>query len=69
MRSEDLTELDKNPDLYSFLREYPSWYRTLNRDPYMYKEFIEFYKVKRRKRLVDKIDDISMMITLAKELI
>ena len=52
-----------------FLREYPIWYRTLNRDPYAYKEFIEFYKVKRRKRFVDKLDDLSMMITLAKELI
>ena len=69
MRSEILTELDKNPDLYMFLREYPIWYRTLNRDPYSYKEFIEFYKVKRRKRFVDKLDDLSMMITLAKELI
>ena len=46
MRREVLTELDKNPDLYMFLREYPIWYRTLNRDPYSYKEFIEFYKVK-----------------------
>ena len=69
MRSEILTELDKNPDLYMLLREYPIWYRTLNRDPYSYKEFIEFYKVKRRKRFVDKLDDLSMMITLAKELI
>ena len=65
MRSEILIELDKNQDLYMFLREYPIWYRTLNRDPYTYKEFIEFYKVKRRKRFVDKLDDLSMMITLA----
>ena len=39
---------------------------------YMYEpdvtDFFEEYKVKRRKRLVDKIDDLSMMITLAKEL-
>ena len=69
MRSEILIELDKNQDLYMFLRENPIWYRTLNRDPYAYKDFIEFYKIKRRKRFVDKLDDLSMMITLAKELI
>ena len=68
MRSEILTQLDKNPDLYLFLRENPQWYRILNRDPRLFKEFVDDYKVKKRKRLVDKIDDLSMMITLAKEL-
>ena len=64
MRSEVLTELDKNQDLYLFLREYPIWYRTLNRDPYTYKEFIDFYKVKRRKRMVDKVEDAMDMINM-----
>ena len=51
-----------------FLRENPTWYKILNRDPTKFKDFIDEYKVKRRKRVVDKIDDLSMMITLAKEL-
>lgn len=68
MRSEILTQLDKNPDYYLFLRENPSWYKILNRDPTKFKDFVDEYKIKRRKRLVDRIDDISMMVTLAKEL-
>lgn len=68
MRSEIITQLDKDPDLYLFMRENPIWYKILTRYPERYSEFIDEYKVKRRKRLVDKIDDLSMMITLAKEL-
>ena len=68
MRSEILTQLDKNPDLYLFLRENPLWYKILNRDSSKYRDFIDDYKLKRRKRVVDRIDDLSMMITLAKEL-
>ena len=68
MRSEIITQLDKDHDLYLFMRENPIWYKILTRYPDRYSEFIDEYKVKRRKRLVDKIDDLSMMITLAKEL-
>ena len=68
MRSEIITQLDKDHDLYLFMRENPIWYKILTRYPERYSEFIDEYKVKRRKRLVHKIDDLSMMITLAKEL-
>lgn len=68
MRSEILTQLDKNPDYYLFLRENPHWHKELNRDPTKFKDFVDEYKIKRRKRVVDRIDDLSMMITLAKEL-
>ena len=43
MRSEILTQLDKNPDLYLFLREYPLWHKILNRDPSKYRDFIDDY--------------------------
>ena len=68
MRSEILTQLDKDIDYYRFLRENPEWYRILNRDPTRFRDFLDDYKTKRRKRIVDRIDDLSMMITLAKEL-
>lgn len=68
MRSEIITQLDKNNDYYMFLRENPKWYKVLTREPDRFREFVDDYKVKRRKRVVDKIDDLSMMITLAKEL-
>jgi len=69
MKSEILIKLDKDNDYYLFLRENPKWHKILNRDPMRFDDFMNEYKVKRRKRLVDKIDDLSMMITLAKELL
>lgn len=69
MRSEILIQLQKNYDYFLYIRENPSWHKILTRDPTRIKDFFDEYKVKRRKRLVDKIDDLSMMITLAKELI
>ena len=68
MRSEIITQLDKEMDLYLFMRENPIWYKVLTRYPDKFNDFKDDYKTKRRKRLVDKIDDLSMMITLAKEL-
>lgn len=68
MRSEILTRLDRDQDYYLFLRENPEWYKILTRDPTRFNEFLDVYKTKRRKRMVDRIDDLSMMITLAKEL-
>ena len=68
MRSEIITQLDKDMDLYLFMRENPIWYKILTRYPDKFNDFKDEYKIKRRKRLVDKIDDLSMMITLAKEL-
>lgn len=68
MRSEIIIQLDKDMDLYMFLRENPIWYKILTRYPEKFNDFKDDYKTKRRKRIVDKIDDLSMMITLAKEL-
>ncbi|MDD6302018.1 MAG: YlbE-like family protein [Bacillales bacterium] len=68
MRNDLLILFDRDNDYYVFLRENPKWHRILSRNPEKLNEFIEEYKIKRRKRLVDKIEDISMMISLAKEL-
>lgn len=68
MRSDILSLFDKNEDYYLFLRENPYWYRELSFNPSSLKNFYNEYKVKRRKRLVDKLEDLSMMLTLAKEL-
>ncbi len=69
MRSEILIQLQKDYDYFIFLRENPTWHKILTRDPSKYRDFLDEYKIKRRKRFVDKVDDLSMMITLAKELI
>ena len=44
------------------------YHKLLSRSPEDLQIFMDDYKLKRRKRLVDKVDDLSMMITLAKEL-
>ncbi len=61
-------KLEQDEDYFIFMRENPKWHKILSRNPSEYKSFIDEYKLKRRKRLKDKMDDLSMMITLAKEL-
>lgn len=68
MRNDILMYLDRDQDYYLFLREYPIWHRKLSRNINEFNNFLEDYKVKRRKRLVDKMEDLSLMISLAKEL-
>ena len=58
MRSEILTQLDKNPDYYMFLRENPTWYKILNRNPLSFNDFIEEMKAAYKLRPQDKIDKI-----------
>ena len=69
MRHDLILYLEKDMDYFLFLREYPKWHKILSRDITQFNSFLEDYKIKRRTRLVDKIEDISMMISLAKELI
>ena len=68
MRNDLLIYLDQDPDYFLFLRENPYWHKILSRNINEFKNFLEDYKTKRRKRLVDKMEDISLMISLAKEL-
>lgn len=68
MREDVIIKLDQNPDYYVFLREHPLWHRELTFHPEEFKSFVDDYKVKRRKRVVDRLEDLSLMMTLAKEL-
>jgi hypothetical protein len=68
MRNEILMYLEKDEDSFIFLRENPNWHKLLSRNINEYNRFIEEYKIKRRKRIIDKIEDVSMLISLAKEL-
>ena len=68
MRNDLMIYLDKDIDYYLFLRENPIWHLRLSRNVYEFSEFLEEYKIKRRKRLVDKMEDLSLMISLAQEL-
>ena len=68
MHSSVIIELNKDEDYYVFLREKPYWYRQLSRHPERIDEFISDYKITRRKRVIDKIEDLSMIMSLAREL-
>ena len=68
MRNEILMYLEKDEDYFIFLRENPYWHKLLSRNINEYNRFIEEYKIKRRKRIIDKIEDVSMLISIAKEL-
>lgn len=64
MRSEIMVILDKNPDYWKFLRERPHWHRILSVDSGKIKDFLEEYKVARRKRFIDKVEDTSNLLTI-----
>ena len=64
MRSNVIATLNKNPDYWIFLRERPYWHRILSVDSYKIKDFLEEYKVVRRKRFIDKVEDASNLLTV-----
>ena len=68
MRNDLIIYLERDMDYFIFLRENPSWHKILSRNIYEFNNFLEYYKVKRRKRFIDKVEDLSLMISLAKEL-
>lgn len=64
MRSDIIVSLNQNNDYWIFLRENPSWHQKLSRHPEAFNEFINEYKIKRRKRVVDKIEDAMDMVNM-----
>ena len=64
MRSNIITVLDRNPDYWKFLRERPYWHRILSVDSTKIKDFLEDYKIVRRKRFIDKVEDTSNLLTI-----
>ena len=67
MRSNIVDALNSNSDYWIFLRENPNWYRLLSRHPEMMKNFFDEYKVLRRKRLIDRIEDTASILQLMQE--
>lgn len=65
MRSEILNQLNNDLDYYYYLRENPLWHKILAIYPERFKDFLNDYKIGRKKRAIDKIDDINAMLNLA----
>ena len=60
-------KINSDPRLKTFIRQYPHWYKNLNRNPLLYKEFVNDMKEKYQITTSDKINktlnNISMLQT------
>lgn len=60
-------KINSDPRLKMFIREYPNWYKTLNRNPLAYNSFVndmkEKYKLTTSDRLNKTLNNISMLQT------
>ena len=65
MRSEIIYQLNNDQDYFYYLKENPIWFKILSIYPSRLKDFLDEYKVARKKRAIDKIDDINALINLA----
>lgn len=58
-------KINSDPKLQSFIREYPIWYKRLNRDPRLFKEFTydmkDKYKIKTSDKINRTLSNISML--------
>jgi len=67
VRVELQLRINSDPRLKTFIREYPYWYKRLNRNPLLFKEFEndmkEKYKLTTSDRLNKTLDNISMLQT------
>ena len=58
-------KISSDPRLVSFIRQYPIWYKRLNRNPLLFREFNEDMKDKFKIRTSDKLnktlENISMI--------
>ena len=65
MTTELQLKISSDPRLVSFIRQYPIWYKRLNRNPLLFREFNEDMKDKFKIRPSDKLnktlENISMI--------
>ena len=64
MRSDIIEMLNQDEDYWLFLRDYPYWHQILSYYPEKYALFIEEYKIIRRKRFIDKLEDGANMLSM-----
>ena len=68
MRSNIASILNSDKDYWNFLKERPYWVRVLSIEPEKINEFLEEYKITRRKRFIDKVEDTSNLLTIIQAL-
>lgn len=57
-------KINSDPRLKSFIRQYPNWYKLLNRNPNLFNEFIQDMKVKYKITTADKLNKTLDSITM-----
>ena len=67
MRIELQLKINNDPRLKTFIRQYPNWYKELNRNPSSYNNFVNDMKSKYKITTADKLNktlnNISMLQT------
>ena len=56
MRVDITMKINSDSNLTSFIREYPIWYKNLNRNPNMFNEFVRDMKDKYKLTTSDRIN-------------
>lgn len=58
-------KINNDPRLHQFIRENPIWYKRLNRNPNLFREFTlemkDTYKLKTSDKISKTLDNISML--------
>ncbi len=65
MTTEIQLKINSDPRLITFIRQYPYWYKRLNRNPLLFKEFEndmkDKYKIRTSDKLNKTLENISMI--------
>lgn len=65
MTTEIQLKINSDPRLITFIRQYPYWYKRLNRNPLLFKEFEndmkDKYKISTSDKLNKTLENISMI--------
>lgn len=65
MRVDIQIKINNDPKLKTFIRQYPDWYKKLNRNPNLYKDFVNDmktkYKITTGDRINKTLNNISML--------
>lgn len=61
--------LKSNPNYIKYLRENSNWYKLLNREPSLFKNFVEEFKEKNKLRPTDRISKALQTIELLQNVI
>lgn len=69
MRVDIYMKINNDPMLTSFIREYPVWYKYLNRNPNFFNDFVRDMKDKYKLTTTDRINKTLNNISMIQSLI